>query len=182
MTTKNLKDTLHPADGDFPSLFLAHQPRIYAFILTLVPNRTDAEDLLQETGLVLFRQAHKFRPDTNFFAWACQIAYHKVLDFRKRQARSPLHFDSDFVELVAAEQLGQVESAANRHTALKRCLEKLTSKDRALIESCYRSGVTINSVANELRQPANAIYKSLRRIRGVLFDCVTRSIALEGHP
>ncbi len=174
-----LNETQSADNCEFASLFLANQARIYHFILTLVPNRTDAEDLLQETGLVLFQQSDKFQPGTNFLAWACQIAYHKVLDLRKRQARDPLHFDSIFVELIASQQLRQAAAAPNRHAALMRCLEKLPIKERALIERCYRSGSTIKTAASELRRPPNAIYKSLRRIRGALLDCVNRTIALE---
>src|SRR5580698_266775 len=55
-------------------LFVKHQLGLRAFILSLEPNFTDAEDLLQEVFLVITRKANDFREGTNFFAWACTIA------------------------------------------------------------------------------------------------------------
>src|ERR1700733_14596654 len=85
------------SDGEMVKLFLQHQPRIFSFIVSLVPNRDDAEDLLQETGLTLHHRFHEYEAGTNFLAWACQIAYYKVLDFRKRSSRHALLYDTQFV-------------------------------------------------------------------------------------
>src|SRR5215469_17156992 len=52
-------------------LFVKHQLGLRAFILSLEPNFTDAEDLLQEVFLVVTRKAAEFEEGTNFFAWAC---------------------------------------------------------------------------------------------------------------
>ena len=57
------------------ALLTQHQRRIFAYIYTLVPNRTDAEDILQETSLIICEKFHDFKPGTDFVAWACQIAY-----------------------------------------------------------------------------------------------------------
>ena len=66
---------------DFVALFLAHQARIYAFIVTLLGNRSDADDVLQETGITLFQKFSTFQPGTDFLAWACRVAKNKVMDF-----------------------------------------------------------------------------------------------------
>ena len=46
------------------------QPRLYAFILSLLPNRDDASDVLQDTNLVIWRRSAEFTDGTNFVAWA----------------------------------------------------------------------------------------------------------------
>lgn len=166
------------AEGQLVALFLAHQARIYAFIVSLVPNRADAEDLLQETGLVLHRRFHEYEPGTSFTAWACQIAKHKVLDLRKRRARNPIQFDTEFVAQIAEHQLQHQDPPA-RHAALVQCLEKLSHRDRELVERCYKRGSTMKDVAQELKRPADTVYKSLRRIRLQLLACVTRTLIAE---
>ena len=40
---------------EFVRLLLRHERRIYAFIRSLLPNRDDAEDVLQETSIVLWK-------------------------------------------------------------------------------------------------------------------------------
>src|SRR2546430_12593207 len=59
-------------------LMTRHQRQIFSYIYVLVPNRSDAEDLLQETSLVICEKFHEFREGTDFVAWACQIAYWRV--------------------------------------------------------------------------------------------------------
>src|SRR5256885_7322981 len=60
------------------ALMTRHQRQIFSYIYVLVPNRTDAEDLLQETSLVICEKFHEFKEGTDFVAWACQIAYWRV--------------------------------------------------------------------------------------------------------
>src|SRR5215216_2848989 len=69
-------------------LFVKHQLGLRAFILSLEPNFTDAEDLLQEVFLVITRKANDFEEGTNFFAWACTIARFKLLELLRDRARS----------------------------------------------------------------------------------------------
>lgn len=181
MTAADPDKSERSAEGQLVPLFLAHQARIYSFIVSLVANRSDAEDLLQETGLVLHQRFAEFQQGTSFLNWACQIAYHKVLDLRKNRSRHPLHFDSNFVEVMAEHQLCNNEVFLERQAALLNCLEKLPGKDRQLVDRCYHSGVTVRSVAEQLGRPVDTLYKSLRRIRGNLFDCITRTLSGEGR-
>src|SRR5262245_41559176 len=74
-----------PEPGDRPEkvkqflrLFLKNERRLYAYVLTLLPNRTDAEDVLQEATLVLWDKFDDEHPPDDFAAWGCRIAYFKV--------------------------------------------------------------------------------------------------------
>jgi RNA polymerase sigma-70 factor (ECF subfamily) len=71
----------------FLSLFLQNQRRLYAYVLTLLPNRADADDVLQETCLVTWDKFDAGQPPADFLAWARRVAYHKVLDFYKKTHR-----------------------------------------------------------------------------------------------
>jgi RNA polymerase sigma-70 factor (ECF subfamily) len=167
--------------SEMVALFLANQARIFAFIVSLVPNRADAEDLLQETGLTVHHRFAEYTAGTNFLAWSCQIAYYKVLDFRKREGRSLLQFDTEFVEIIAQQELEDLGRVTARHAALLRCLEKLAAKDRELVERCYRPNANIKAIAGQLHRPTNTVYKRLQHLRSVLFDCITRTLMAEGH-
>ena len=69
----------------------------------------------------------------------------------------------------------------NRRDALRRCLEKLADKDRELVRHCYGdSRVTFKTVAQELGRPVNTVYKALNRIRKALYECIERTLAVEG--
>lgn len=88
------------------------QRRLYAFIYALVRNPADAEDVLQECNLVLWRKAAEYQPGTDFMAWAWRIAQLQVMAFRKRKARAREHFDDTLIARLAdeaQERLGQFD-------------------------------------------------------------------------
>src|SRR5256885_12120337 len=71
------------------ALMTRHQRQMFSYIYVLVPNRSDAEDLLQETSLVICEKFHEFREGTDFVAWACQIAYWRGGGFRGESGPAP---------------------------------------------------------------------------------------------
>src|SRR6478672_10836515 len=122
------------------ALLTRHQRQIFSYIYVLVPNRSDAEDLLQETSLVICEKFHEFREGTDFVAWACQIAYWRIRYSRQKFARSKVVFDQEIVDVVAQTAGQMAEELDDRHEALGRCLEKLPSRDRDLLMARYEPG------------------------------------------
>jgi RNA polymerase sigma-70 factor, ECF subfamily len=68
----------------FLGLFLKAQRRIFAYIFTLLPNRTDAEDVLQEVSKLMWERFDEADPPGDFVAWGCRIAFYKVMEHRVR--------------------------------------------------------------------------------------------------
>jgi len=69
----------------------------------------------------------------------------------------------------------------SRRDALRRCLDKLPSKDRQVVRSCYSDARTsFKTAADDLGRPANTVYKALNRIRKSLYDCIERTLSVEG--
>ena len=64
--------------------FVRHQSIVKAFILSLQPGFADAEEVLQETFLVVTRRAAEFREGTNFVARACAVARRKLFEARRK--------------------------------------------------------------------------------------------------
>ncbi len=153
---------------------------MYGYILSLVPDWNDADEILQETCLRLWERFDAFEPGTDFGAWACTIAKFQVLTFRKTKSRNKLLFSDEFINLVAAEQNTQAELLDSRRTALERCIEKLSERNRQLLRSCYESNTTIAQVAKQIGRTAEATYKALQRIRATLHDCIDRRLSSEG--
>jgi RNA polymerase sigma-70 factor, ECF subfamily len=168
----------------FLRLFLQHERRLYAYILTLLPNRADADDVLQEVSLVLWEKFQADSPPDDFTAWGCRVAYFKVLDYRKKVHRSRVLFSQPMLERVAetAAEQGQALQLDERRDALADCIAKLNPKDRDLLSRRFAEGASVQSVAEQVARSADAVYKALARIRLSLFDCVTRRVAPEGQP
>lgn len=176
-------DDSGPRDsGRFVQLFAQHQRGIHAYICTLVPNRVDADDVMQETSLVLWRKWEEFDRNRDFIRWACGIAFNEVLKLRRRVATRRCYFNEELLQQLSVEAIEQSDALEMRQTALTGCIKKLGLRDRELIERRYRTKTTSRQVADELGRPASTVYKALARIRDVLYDCVERTIAQQTHP
>jgi RNA polymerase sigma-70 factor, ECF subfamily len=166
----------------FSELFDQHGRAIYGHILALVPDRTDADEVFQETSLTLWQKFDQYRQDTDFRAWACRIAYYKVLKLRDRQYRSPRLFSPQFLDLVSEELIVMSDVLDARTEALKRCREKLTLHDRELLDRFHQEGATAKDVAQWVGRNVHYVYRSVRRIHDLLFDCIRAAISRESEP
>ena len=167
----------------FLRLFLRNERRLYAYILVLLPNRADADDLLQETSLTLWDKFDPDAPPTEFLAWARRIAYHKVLDFYKKGTRAQARLGQLFLTRLGESATWQVEDARHddRREALAGCVERLPQTDRDLLSARFAEGATTQSASAQLGKSVDAVYKALARVRETLFRCVQKSIAAEGR-
>jgi RNA polymerase sigma-70 factor, ECF subfamily len=157
-------------------LMTQNQRRIFGYIHTLVPSRHDAEDILQETSLIIVEKFDQFTPGTDFVAWACQIAYWQVRAARTRFARSKVVFDDDVLDAVSHTAMELHPEMNARHEALARCLKKLAPRDRELVMTRYEPGASVEEAAERSGRSLEAAYKALGRIRKLLHDCVTNHL------
>jgi len=174
------KSKSHRID-EFTELSGACQLQLLGYIYSTLRNLDDAEDVYQQTCIIMWRKFDEYESGTDFLKWACTIARYEVLNFirsRKNQAR---YFSDDFLENIAPiprqENMARGEA---RQRALAGCLGRLKKTDHQLIMRCYRGRGKILDVAKEIGRPADSVYSSLRRIRSVLYDCINRTLALEG--
>jgi RNA polymerase sigma-70 factor (ECF subfamily) len=158
-------------------LMTRHQRQIFSYIYVLVPNRSDAEDLLQETSLVICEKFHEFKPGTDFVAWACQIAYWRVRYSRQKFARSKVVFDQEIVDVLAQTAGEMAEEMDQRHEALGQCLQRLHPRDRELLLRRYEPGGTVEEAAKRSGRTLQTAYKALARLRKLLLDCVTTRLS-----
>lgn len=172
---------LEESKKSFVRLLTRHERQVYAYILRLVVNWSDADEILQETNIRLWEEFDRFEPGTNFGAWAIRVAHYQVLTWRKRRDRSRLVFGDDVLEHVAAADGVEADDDARRR-ALDECLRTLPDHNRDLLMRCYADRATIRGVAAEMRRSTDSVYKALQRIRLALHDCVARRLATEHAP
>lgn len=173
------KQFQHPPSDEFVQLFTRAQRPLYLFILAQTGNVQSAEEILQETNLVMWSKLDQFQPGTNFAGWARQIATYEILKHRQRHRREKLTFSDEFLRAVADQVVAQSSESERRREALEHCLEKLQAMDRELIQQRYQPGNSGKELAELLGRPANSVYQSLGRIRRTLLECIQRRLAAE---
>lgn len=160
---------------NFVCLLAKHERRLEGYVLSLMPNWADAEEVLQETKLRLWQQYHEYDPAKDFGAWACTIAYYQVLTLRNRSRAEHSALGQAFLDKVAAEVARRSDRAIDRQRLMAECLQKLAAAKLALLKRCYAGQETIAQIADELGRKADAVRQELLRIRQTLHRCVDQA-------
>jgi RNA polymerase sigma-70 factor (ECF subfamily) len=163
----------------FVRLLGQNQRRVFLYVMTLVPNWNDAEEIVQETNLVLWREFGQFALGTNFAAWACKVAFHQVLAWRKKKQRDRLEFSPAFLDAVAQEAATVADRLEQRSQALAGCIAKLPDVQREMLRLRYSDGLSIETIAKQVDRTVEAVYRALSRIRQALHACVSQTLTQE---
>jgi RNA polymerase sigma-70 factor (ECF subfamily) len=166
------------AQQRFLSLFLRSEREIFRYVAALVPNVTDAEDIVQQTAVALWEKFDAYDPSLPFTPWACRFALNKARQWIERRQRWQALLDQGLAEELAQRRQELQPEFEWRLKHLELCLGKLPPEQRALVEGYYYDRTDIESLARRSGRTVAATYKMLQRIRQVLQLCVER----KSHP
>lgn len=153
--------------------------RIYNFILSLVVNQADAEDIMQETSTILWKKRDTFIPGSDFVSWALTIAKYRILSHRKSK-KLAVPLDDNILELLVDESKQNLHQVDDRVEALRNCVRKLQPEEQNLIHLRYQEGGTSSVVANRTGLSIHQVYRKLARINGLLLRCIRQSLFEKG--
>jgi RNA polymerase sigma-70 factor (ECF subfamily) len=163
--------------AEFVAQITKSQRQLHAFILSMVWNAAEADDVLQETNLVLWEKVAEFDASRPFLPWAMRFAQWQALAWLKRHKRQRLVFDDDLAKLLADEAAMAEPVFDARRVALASCFQKLKPEQRKLIARRYEPEASVNAMAEAAGTTAKAISDRLRRIRNALLECIEKTIA-----
>ncbi len=137
------------------------------FARRLFDGGADAEDLVQETLIVIHAKRATWDPAQPFTNWAFTIARHKLIDHLRRQGRRPTQPMDQAGDLFAEHT---VEDGATRGD-LDRCLALLPVRQRRLIEDVRLRGLSVAEAAERQGYTLSAakvsLHRSLKSLRAV---------------
>ncbi|HIG31815.1 MAG TPA: sigma-70 family RNA polymerase sigma factor [Verrucomicrobiales bacterium] len=166
----------HDRTEEFICLLARYERQVSTYVMVMVPHVADAEDIIQEAKLVMWRHFSKFKAGTSFLAWARKIAFHQVLAFRKRKQRDRLQFSEEFLTVIAEEAENASDYLEKRRRTLTDCIEKLQGQHREIIQLRYHQGLGVEAIADRVDRTEGALYRVLSRIRQMLHSCVSRQL------
>lgn len=168
----------HEHGEAFLRLLASHERWLAAYVYSLVSRQSDADDILQECKVVMWKKFSTFAQGTNFRAWARTIALHQVLNYRRSEQRKPFSpLDQEFIEAVAGEIERRGDQLERKADGLRDCLRKLPEAHRAVVVARYYDERTIEEIAAQSGRTTEAIYRLLSRIRVALNACIDRHLA-----
>ena len=162
---------------DFVHLMSINQMNIYAYIMSVVGNSSDADDIMQETSAFMWDRYSEFKSGTDFVSWGISIAYFKVKEFRRQQNRH--QFSDEVLKVIHDKSQVNLKDINVYVEKLDQCLSKLPSSDLGLIRLRYESGNSIKRISMRTNVTVQAIYSRLSKIHGLLSRCIRRLIIQE---
>lgn len=167
------------AQQRFLSLFLRSEREIFRYVVALVPNITDAEDIVQQTAISLWEKFDAYDPRQPFTPWACRFALNKTRQWIERRQRWQALLDHGLAEELAQRRQELLPDFEVRLKHLEGCLGKLPEEQRSLVEGYYYERTRIETLAQRSARSEAATYKMLQRIRHALQVCVEARIQPE---
>lgn len=165
-------------DTAFGNLLIEHQRAIRLYIQSLMSACPGADDVLQNTNLVMWRKRENFQTGSNFLAWAFTIArlevYNQARHFRRNQR---LISGLDRNEFVAPEGGGGGQATADALHALKKCLRTLPSRDQELLLMRYSSSRTLADYARNIKRSPGTLKARLFKIREKLRKSIVEQLS-----
>ena len=169
-------DTQRLEHDDFLRLLLKSEREILRYVMAMVPQAGDAQEVFQETAVALWKQIDKYDPSQPFTPWACRFAANKAKEHFRSRSRWSGFLDEDVASLLLARREELAPDLDRRVGPLRDCLGGLSKNNRRLIEKYYFDQASVEETASEVGRSVAAIYKSLQRIRSALMDCVNSKL------
>ena len=138
----------------------------------MAPNVADAEDIVQQTALVLWEKFDAYDPGLPFTPWACRFALNKTRQWLERRQRWQALLEGGLAEELAQrrEELRPEMDLRLRH--LEKCLGKLPGEQLSLVEGYYYRRAGVEELAATSGRTVAATYKMLQRVRLALQACI----------
>jgi RNA polymerase sigma-70 factor, ECF subfamily len=158
----------------FRLLYGATSAKLFGVCLRVLKNRTDAEDVLQETYVKIWHNAAKYQVSGySPITWLVTIARNQSIDrLRSRKL--------DTAELTEAEDIADTTATPEQNVALsgdverlRMCLEALSPGRAEAVKAAYMEGYSYQELAERLNQPINTVRTWLRRSLISLKECLS---------
>lgn len=162
----------------FLRLLTQHDRQLALYVSGLIPCAQDAQDVLQEGKVVMWRHFARFELGTNFPAWARKILFHQVIAYRRRVKKENVEAIGErALECLSEEAESAITEGrwVAREQALAQCLAKLNADHRNIIQMRYRDEASIDRIARTVERTETAVYRLLSRLRHTLYQCVERT-------
>ena len=163
----------------FMRLFLGAERELLRYVMALVPNVSDARDVVQETAVALWRAIGKYDPAKPFVPWACRFALNEARLHLRTESRRRRLLEEDVAAMLEERRVEIASPLDARREHLRECLGRLPEDQRRLVRGYYFDEVSVDALATSLGRGAEAVYKALQRIRQALQQCIERKLQTE---
>ena len=179
---KNRDNSDHESSrfGRFFRCMNQNQKQIHAYILMMVHDYHNAEDLMQETAIILWQKFDEYEPGTSFSAWGMNVARNVVFNYRRKYGNRSHLFNDHMYQMLEDYAQNCARELSATEESLRECINKLTPTDRHLIKLRYEQRIPVQNIAAQVKRSADSLYHSFSRIYAALKQCVSQQLEARG--
>ena len=181
----------------FATLYERTSSHLLAVVLRIHRDRAQAEDILQEVYVNVWRAAKSFdAAQSQPLTWLTSIARNRAIDGLRRAQTQPKmrtpgpaaegrdSEDDDVYDTVADDAPGPLEllSRATESRALTACMDKLSALQRQSVALAFFQGLSHAEVADQLHQPLGTVKSWVRRSLMILKSCLQGAVQRDVAP
>ena len=158
------------------ALYEATSAKLFAVCLRILSDREEAEDVLQEVYVTVWRRADRFDAGrAGVMTWVSTIARNRAID--RLRARGPLAYAQPVEDLEIADDQASAETlleAAGEGRRLQACLSELDERTQRIIRTAFFEGITYEALAQRMGAPLGTVKSWIRRGLARLKGCLER--------
>lgn len=176
----------------FSQLIKPHTTSLYNTAKRITLNRSDAEDLVQETMLKAFRSMEKYQPETNFKAWVFKILFNTYISAYRKRCNTPPKISFHDIEdnaLYKSQEYTPTTTTFNRehnthigfNDEIKNALDKIPEKYSIVITLHDVEGFSYTEISKIISAPLGTVMSRLFRGRRILKRRLTGYARIHGY-
>ncbi len=172
----------------FAALYAGTRSHLFGVILRIQADRAQAEDILQDVFITLWRTAASYQPErSQALTWMSTIARNRAIDSLRRARTEPRTVsrwtsaasveggdEADLLDALPDPSAGPFErlQQASQARALSACLDRLEQRERQCLALAYYQGLSHAEVAEHLALPLGSVKSWVRRSLMALKACL----------
>ncbi len=142
----------------FGALYQRYSPRVYGLVLTLMKDRTEAEDVLQEVMWEVWRKAERYDPSTGSVpTWILMIARSRAVDSLRRGGRQRRLLNHVAPERAADSHDPATPDSLAAADSLSHALKDLPAEQATAIHLAYAHGLSRQQIADTTGVPIGTV-------------------------
>ena len=164
---------LNTTSDTFAALFEEEKRRLYAYIYAFVLDKAAADDVFQETSVILWKEFDTFEQGTSFRKWSNAIVFNCVRTYRRQQKKLVSGLSDELLEQLITVSVHK-ENTEQKWRMLQQCVSQLSASAHQLYYGFFIENLSAQALADKTGRSIFGIRKSIHLLRRKLFDCVDK--------
>ena len=176
LKNENIYTIPHYLEQQFEQILAEHKERIFRICRVYAVAPIEPQDLFQEVIFQVWKSFSSFKGKSKISTWIYRIAvnvcHRSKMRFDKRNHKM-VRFES--IQFLPAEDALD-EEQQERYSALKACISVLNESDRTIVV-LYLEELPYKEIASITGLTENHIAVKMKRIKKLLFECITQKLS-----